>query len=55
MVELAVMAQSVNVMQDAIAEVNDVVNGSARDEVQLYIKHFAHNIIIVLYRNLVGN
>ena len=51
MMELAVMAESVNVMQDAIAEVNDAVNGAARDEVQLYIKRSAHNIIIVLYKN----
>lgn len=33
MMELAVMAQSVNVMQEAIAEVDDQVNGPARDEV----------------------
>ena len=34
MMELAVMAQNVTAMQDAITEVADVVNGPARDEVQ---------------------
>ena len=34
MMELAVMAQSVSMMQEAITEVDDVVKGHARDEVR---------------------
>ena len=33
MMELAVMAQSLGIMQEAIAEVDDVVRGYTRDEV----------------------
>jgi hypothetical protein len=39
MLELSVMAQSVNVMQEAITEVG-VVDGSARDEVHVHLIYY---------------
>ena len=46
MLELAVMAQSVSVMQEAITEVG-VVNGPARDEVHLMLM-----LVFMLHRYL---
>lgn len=40
MLELALMAQSVSVMQEAITEVG-VVNGPTRDEVHVMLEYFA--------------
>lgn len=48
MMELAVMVQSVNVMQEAVAEVDGVVNGPAGDEVRYM---YMYGTTCILYEN----